>query len=210
MKKHWFCYSGFVIAIIFFCISAGLRLADIQKSRGYHLAYGTVVDVTTISKQIGNALRYDPLVLEEYDIIYSVDGQEYHMSIDEDIKSCSLGEKTPVMYRITDPTQTYAAYRDWLSGKYLPIVNWYDLLLYGSLVFIMLGIGMYDHKIDSKKFYISGLAFSTVSFVFGYLCSLRISGYQKQTFTLIMILGILMAIRFILELLVEHSRNKDL
>lgn len=144
-------FAILIIAAIIISINLYCRFSDDSKAKDYEYTDGSV-----IKKEEYKTYPFGGYGRPNYDyeikVEYLPKGED-HTYIFWDYahayENIELGDILRIYYKEDDPEEAYAARKDWLTKKYLPAENHYNIPLVISLVLIVIGI--YFFLDDSKK-----------------------------------------------------------
>ena len=138
-----------VIAVLIICINMACRYAGSRRSRGYEYVEGVVTRWEEKKSYPHGVTRphYDYAIWVEYE----PDGARHTYTLidySHAYEYVRKGVALRVYYEEDDPDEAYPARKDWLTGKYLPAENDYNIPLIISVPLTVIGIYFF---IDDKK-----------------------------------------------------------
>lgn len=131
-----------VVALFNHTISTLMRVYDAIESKRYSLTEGEVSSVTSYTESTHT--RGGTSYVTRYNIWVEYEVEDSSITGSVSINGASWSKKkgtvVPVMYRDDNPYIAYAAKKDWLTGKYLPIENSYNFIMIFTIILFVVGV----------------------------------------------------------------------
>lgn len=135
-------FGFLIIAIILSSINMYCRFKDASKAEAYEYTDGAVIKADEHkSYPFGGYGR--PSYEYEIKVEYLPKGEDrsyVFWDYSNGYENIYIGDTLRIYYKEDDPEEAYAAKKDWLTKKYLPAENRYNIPLVISLVLIIIGI----------------------------------------------------------------------
>ena len=139
-----------IIAALILGISMFLRILDVKKSEGFEKIDGEVAYIQTTRKFVQRKTRTKTTVtvhyyLEDIDLTYHVSGSSFFLDY------AKKGDIVTVCYEKDNPSNSFIAEKDWITGGYYHAGGGYNGALIVAACVGLLGYGFMADGISEKK-----------------------------------------------------------